>query len=387
MNGRKKKSDPDVPGNCGDIHRLAEELKIQERAIIDFSTPANPLGVSKKVKAELRKHLKYLHHYPDPEAERLKKRLAQGHGIDPETILCGNGSIELIYLIARALRPRRILIPEPTFSEYERACRMTNHELHVIRYELKEETNFDINPEDFISAMSGDMNSSIINHQSSPPFDMVFLCNPNTPTGRSLKRDGIKQIADAAKNLGHYLVVDETFVDFCPDDSVIRDVADNPHLIVLRSMSPFYALPGLRLGYGVFPRHLVHILKEHKEPWTVNSLAQRAAVIALKDKVYRRETLRSIQDEKKYLEKNFKKIGMAFLPSAANFYLVKMDGAREICRQLKKKGILLCECSDCRGLDRTYIRIAVKSHRENTILIRELKKILQRGRECLSVGG
>jgi threonine-phosphate decarboxylase len=387
MNGRKKKSDPDIPGNCGDIHRLAEELKIQERAIIDFSTPASPLGVSKKVKAELRKHLKYLHHYPDPEAERLKKRLAQDHGIDPETILCGNGSIELIYLLARALRPRKILIPEPTFSEYERACRMTNHELHVIRYELKEETNFDINPEEFISAMSGTINSSLITHHSSPPFDMVFLCNPNTPTGRPLKRDGIMHIADAAKKFGYYLVVDEAFIDFIPDDSVIRDVADNPHLIVLRSMAPFYALSGLRLGYGVFPRHLVHILKEHKEPWTVNSLAQRAAVIALKDKVYRRETLRSIQDEKKYLEKNFKKIGMAFLPSAANFYLVKMDGALETCRQLKKKGILLCECSDCRGLDRTHIRIAVKSHRENTILIRELKKILQRGQECLSVAG
>jgi threonine-phosphate decarboxylase len=383
MNGRKKKSGPEVLGNCGDIHRLAEELKLAERAIIDFRTPASPLGVSKKIKSELRKYLKDLDQYPDPEARRLKKRLAQEHGIDPETILCGNGSTELVYLLARALRPRRVLIPEPTSPEYERACRMTNHEVQVISYDLKEETNFDINPSEFIS----EMNSSFITHHSSLPFDLVFLCNPNTPTGRALNRGAILQIGVAAKESGYYLVVDEAFIDYHPENSAIRDVADNPHLIVLRSMSPFYSLSGLRLGYGVFPPHLVQRLKGHKEPWTVNSLAQRAAVIALKDKKFRADTIRSIQDEKKFLEKNFNKIGLAFLPSAAQFYLTKIEGATEICRQLSTKGILLCECAESRGLDRSHIRIAVKSHRENTILIRELKNILQRGLECLSVGG
>ena len=387
MNSRKKKSDSDEARNCGDIHRLAEELKISGRAIIDFSTPASPLGVSKKIKTELRKYLKDLDQYPDPEARRLKKRLAQEHGIDPETIFCGNGSTELVYLLARALRPRNILIPEPTSPEYERACRSTNQELRVIRYELKEETNFDINPEKFISAMSGTMDLSLITHHSSPPFDLVFLCNPNTPTGRALNRGDILQIAAAAKESGYYLVVDEAFIDYHPENSAIRDVTNNPHLIVLRSMSPFYSLSGLRVGYGVFPRHLVQKLKDHKEPWTVNSLAQRAAGIALKDKKFRADTLKSIQDEKKYLEKNFNKIGLAFLPSAAQFYLAKIEGATEICRQLRTKGILLCECAESRGLDRSHIRIAVKSHRENAILIRELKNILQRGLECLSVAG
>src|SRR4030043_726597 len=106
-----------------DIYRLAEELKIQERKVIDFSTPVNPLGVSKKVKAEIRKHVKYLHNYPDPEAKRLRRRVAQYHGINPENILCGNGSTELIYLIIRALKPQKVFVPAPTFSEYERACK------------------------------------------------------------------------------------------------------------------------------------------------------------------------------------------------------------------------------------------------------------------------
>ncbi len=110
----------------GNIYRLAEELKMQERKVIDFSASVNPLGVSKKIKTEMRKHLKYLHNYPDPEAKRLRKRLAQYHGIDLETILCGNGSTEFIYLITKALRPQKVLIPAPTFSEYERAIILQN---------------------------------------------------------------------------------------------------------------------------------------------------------------------------------------------------------------------------------------------------------------------
>ncbi len=359
--------------NCCDVYRLPEELKVQQRKIADFSTPVNPLGVSKKVKAELRKHLKYLDDYPDPEAKRLKKRLAQHHGIDPESIICGNGSTELIYLIARALKPHRILIPAPVIPEYERACRTMGQELQVTIFELKKETDFDIQPDEFVSSMRGNMNSS-------PPFDMVFLSNPNNPTGRLLRREGIRKIAAAAEELRCYLVIDEAFIDFCPDDSVIRKAADNPYLIVLRSMSPFYGLPGLRLGYGVFPKHIIEQLKEYREPWTVNTLAQRAAVIAIKDGAYKKETLMLLSDEKKYLERNFKKMGMKFFPSVVNFYLVKMDDASEISLQLIKNGILICDCSHFRGLGDTYMRIAVKSHRENTILIKELAKIFDRRR-------
>jgi threonine-phosphate decarboxylase len=378
----------------GDIYRLAEELKMQERKIIDFSSSVNPLGVSKKVKAEIRKHLKYLHNYPDPEAKRFTKRLAQYHGIDPETILCGNGSTELIYLIVRTLNPQRILIPAPTFSEYERAC-TTSCKSQVTSYKLKKENNFDIYPDEFVKAIEGKLanlpsltftkegqeglnNSPHITHHSSSSCDMAFLCNPNNPTGRLLRREDVRKIADAAKKLKCYLIVDEAFIDFCADDSVINDVGENPHLIVLRSMTPFYALSGLRLGYGVFPQHLISRLKAYKEPWTVNNLSQRAAVVALKDKFYRNETLRLIKAEKQFLEKNFKKIGIEIFDSDANFYLLKISNAADICQQLKRKGILVRDCSNFRGLDDTYLRVAVKSHRENTILIKELTAILNR---------
>lgn len=367
----------------GDIYSLSEELKIQERKIIDFSTSINPLGVSKKVKAEIRKHLKYLHNYPDPEAKRLRRYIAQYHGVNPETVLCGNGSTELIYLIPRALKPKNVLIPAPTFSEYERACKMSN-ELRVTSYELKKENNFEINADEFIAAMRGNRNSELGTQNSelnsSLPCDMAFLCNPNNPTGRLLKREDVRKIADAAKELKCYLIVDEAFIDFCPGDSVINEVQNNPYLIVLRSMTKFYALSGLRIGYGVFPQHLINRLKEYKEPWTVNSLAQRAAVIALKDKVYRKETSRLMAEEKRFLENGLKKLGIVFFHSDVNFYLLKISNAAEIYQKLRRKGILVRDCSNFRGLDSTYIRVAVKSHRENTILLKEIAETLQQRR-------
>jgi threonine-phosphate decarboxylase len=405
----------------GNIYRFAEELKIQERKVIDFSSSVNPLGVSKKVKAEIRKHLKYLNSYPDPEAKRLRKKLAQYHGIDPETILCGNGSTELIYLVVRTLKPQRILIPTPTFSEYERAILLQNtppppHPLpqgegdslkipspsrgegkgggesqrsgiwepgSIKYFMLDKENGFKIIPERFIEMMKNE--GSLVSRHSEPvgeslntSCDMAFLCNPNNPTGRLLKGEDIRKIADAAKEFKCYLIVDEAFIDFCADDSVIEDVGKNPYLIVLRSMTAFYALSGLRLGYGVFPQRLIDRLKAYKEPWTVNNLSQRAAVAAFKDKFYRSETLRLIKEEKRFLEKSFEKIGIEFFGSDVNFYLLKTSSAHEISRQLKTRGILVRDCANFRGLDSTYLRVAVKSHKENAILIKELTSILDK---------
>ena len=174
-------------------------------------------------------------------------------------------------------------------------------------------------------------------------------------------------------------MVDEAFIDFCPDTSVIRDVTNNPYLIVLRTMGNFYSLGGLRAGYGVFPRHVVGKLEEFREPWTMNSLSQRAAVAALRDGVFREETFVLVQQEKRFLEKSFRNLGLDFFPSDANFYLLKMDNAYEVIRTLKAKGILLRDCSDFRGLDSTYLRIGVKSHKDNTMLVRELTEFANRG--------
>jgi threonine-phosphate decarboxylase len=365
------------------VYRVAEELKMQERKVIDFSCPANPLGVSKKVKAEIRKHLKYLHRQPDPEAKRLRKRLAQYHGIDSEMILCGNGSTELVHLIVRVLKPRRVFMPALTISEFQRTCEK-NAGCQVSRFRLSRKNYFDVDASEIMEALDDcrseeqeNLNAPQLTPDVQQPIDMVFLCNPNNVTGRVLKREDVKKIADFTKGLPCYLIVDEAFIDFCPDESVIGDVLENPFLIVLRSMSFFYALAGLRIGYGVFSPEVVEKFRSCKEPWSPNSLAQRAAVTALNDKAYKKETFMLLQQEKKIFEKSFKRLGIEFIPSNANFYLIRIKNALEIARELRREGILVMECMNSDGQECSYLRIAVKSHRENVLLTKHLTAILR----------
>jgi threonine-phosphate decarboxylase len=381
QNTDKKSLGSDIE-HGGNIYQVAEELGLPLDRIIDFSASINPLGVSEKVIAEIKKELKCLHNYPDPDTKELREKVAQFYDIDPETILCSNGSTELIYLIPRVLKPERVLIPSPTFLEYERAVLSSQgsvargqeledsgREVQIKYLNLKEEDGFKIKVDEFIAEMKGD------------DSDIAFLCNPNNPTGCLLRKDDVLKIAKAAREVGCVLIIDEAFIDFQPEDSVIRDAQDNPYLIVLRSMTKFYALTGLRIGYGVSHPDLIKKLKEFKEPWTVNSLAQKAAIAALEDENYRTKTLKVIETEKGFLEEDFKRLGIRFFPSSANFYLLKINNAGVIVYKLKQRGILIRDCSNFKGLDGSFVRIAVKSRDENKTLINNLEDILDRHSE------
>ncbi len=344
----------------GNIYRAGEELGIPENKIIDFSASINPLGMPKGVIREIDRNIKYLSHYPDTDAKALRLEIAEYHNIDTEHIICGNGSTELIYLIVRALQPKKVLIPVPTFSEYERASR--SYGARVINYGLKKEHNFDIDVDEFIGVMRG----------KGELCDMVFLCNPNNPTGRLIQKKDVLRIAAAAKVLKSYLIVDEAFTDFVPDASVIHEVEKNPYLIVIRSMTKFYALAGLRLGYGIFPLKIIDVIKQQKEPWTINTLAQRAGIAALRDSLYENATYILIDMEKQFLESNFRKAGIRFFHSYANFYLLKLSNADQLYSNLRVKGMLVRLCSDFKGLDKTYIRVAVRTREENVRLLSAL---------------
>jgi threonine-phosphate decarboxylase len=372
----------------GNVYSAARDLGLAESEIIDFSASINPLGISDKVKSAIAESLKAVTHYPDPETVELRKAIASHHEINPDTVICGNGSTELIYLIPRVLKPAHVLIPSPTFSEYERACklRVKSRELRVMSYELGEGNDFKIDADEFIKVMreeintglninNSKLNSKLLTLNSAMPRGMAYLCNPNNPTGHLLKRDEVLKIADAACNLDCFLVVDEAFMDFVPEESVIRDVRNNPYLIVLRSMTKFYALTGLRIGYGVFHESIIEKVREYKEPWTVNTLAQKAAIAALQDDGYAEETYRLLDEEKLLLEDGFGSLGIEFYPSRVNYYLLRTERAREISKHLYKKGILVRDCSNFRGLDDSYIRVAVKSRRDNTILLEEMEKV------------
>jgi len=349
----------------GNIYRVSEETGIPAAELMDFSASINPLGISDKVKEAIRAELDNLVHYPDPDASELRHKIAQYHNIDPVSIICGNGSTELIYLLPTALKPGKVLVTAPAFSEYEKACKL-NYELKITNYELKKENDFKVIACEFIEAMQG--------------CDMAFLCNPNNPTGDLLSKEDVIEIAEAARKLKCFLVVDEAFIDFCPDDSVIGNVQDNPDLIVLRSMTKFYAITGLRAGYGVFHPELIERITEFKEPWTMNTLAQKAAAMALDDRDYAERTMDLINNEKEFIEKGLREAGIEFLPSAVNFYLLRTGNNDRICQGMKKKGIIVRDCSNFSGLDDSYIRVAVRSRRENKMLLSGLSKLCGKGR-------
>jgi threonine-phosphate decarboxylase len=364
----------------GNIYRFAERLGIRENEVIDFSASINPLGVPRSVLSAVGEQMKYLFNYPDPDTKRLSLKIAEHIGVSPDSVLCGNGSTELIYLIVRALRPKKILVPAPTFSEYERACETISRGgvtppvpwSGIEYFFLKKENAFDVDAGEFISAMIGAMNDSRFTVHDSRPFDMAFLCNPNNPTGRLIKRDDMLKIADAARDLKCLLVVDEAFIDFCPGASIADQVGANPYLIVLRSLTKMYALSGLRIGYAVMPLSYLDAVGEAKEPWTVNSLAQTAGVAALDDWAYRTESFAVIEKEKKALEHGFDRMGISYLPSAANYYLLRMEKAGELSARLAEKRILVRDCSNFIGLDSSYIRVAVKSENDNRQLLEEI---------------
>ncbi|MCX7794304.1 MAG: threonine-phosphate decarboxylase CobD [Thermodesulfovibrionales bacterium] len=351
----------------GDIYSLLME-GFRYEDIIDFSASVNPLGPPDSVMNALRDNPVILRHYPDPCSWELRRAIADEHNIEPDRVITGNGSTELIYLLVRSLRPKRALIPAPTFSEYERACRIYGSEVEI--YHLYEEDKFDIDPDKFIS--------SLITSYSSRSFNMVFLCNPNNPTGRLMKREDVIKIAEAVRDLKCYLVVDEAFMDFVPEESIINMVKENPYLIVLRSMTKFYGLAGLRLGYGVFDKDLAEELLYYKEPWTVNGPAQIAGITSLNDKAFRLLTLQVTEEWKKDMESLFEERGIYYIPSAANFYIFKApERTAEI---LRKKGILIRDCSNFRGLKKingyAWFRVSVRNPEENRRLMEALKYAL-----------
>ncbi len=341
----------------GNIYLAAKELGLDEEMIIDFSASINPLGVPERVRNAITEHITDLVNYPDPDATRIRGKIAEREDLDQENIVCGNGTTELIYLLARAFKPRRALIPAPTFGEYERACTRVEGSA-IISHLLKRESDFRIDPDSFIAGMEG--------------CDMAFLCNPNNPTGGLVARDDMLAIAEGSRRAKCVLVVDEAFVDFCSGSSVIREAQDNPYLVVLRSLTKFYALAGLRIGYMVLARCHLEKVREAKEPWTVNSLAQAAALAALDDRGYEQKTRQTIAEEKARLEEGFSRLGVTWFPSAANYYLISIPKVQTVRERLWRKGILTRECFNFIGLDETFLRVAVKSKTDNQRLLKEI---------------
>lgn len=311
------------------------------KKVIDFSANINPLGAPLRLK-EFRESIE---HYPEPDSSSLKKLLAKIHSIKPDNIAIGNGSIELIYLLPRVLPIKKVVIPIPSFSEYEFAARSCGFKPVFVKQSIET------------------LKKRVSNNS------LIFLCNPNNPTGKLFKPGQIKDLLAVCKRKSGYLVIDEAFIDFTPGaNSFIKSASRVNNLIVLRSLTKIYALAGLRIGYLAANKNIVKKLTACQYPWNVNSLALAAAKEALSNKTYLKKTGALIKKEKKYLWDNLRLIkGVEIFESDANYFLcrLKRGTAAELKKKLLKRNILIRDCGNFRGLDKSYFRVAVRRRPEN----------------------
>lgn len=347
----------------GNIYEAAHRYGIAEKKIIDFSSNVNPLGPSSAAIRAAKRSLSLISRYPDPEMTALRKAIARYFGIKHGQVVCGNGSNGLIHLIPRVFRPKKVLIPAPTFSEYAASVMDAGGE--VVQMRLDERDGFRLDPIEVSFALKD--------------VDMAFLCNPNNPTGQIIPKQELLEIVKYAVQHGVRLVVDEAFMDVNENHSIIKEAVQSSRLICLRAFTKFFGMPGLRVGYAVSDEETVAALRDGLEPWAVSIPAEHAAIAALSDWGHIKRTRRLIEKERERLHAALRILpGVEVFPSAANFILFKLISfdAPTLIDRLGERGLLVRDCSYFPGLDNRYIRIAVRTRWNNLRLIKALRELL-----------
>lgn len=327
---------------------------------LDFSANTNPYGTPQGVLDAITAALPRVHQYPDPYCRELVKTISEFESAPKDWVLCGSGAAELIYSYCEALRPGRAMELAPTFSEYSLALERVG--CQVERYSLKKENDFSLT-EDFLPALE----------RSRP--DVLFLCNPNNPTGQVIGLPLLEKILDVCEEQGTCLFVDECFLDLSDDGVSLKShLGEHPNLFILKAFTKSYGMAGVRLGYCLCAQgQLLEEMSHTVQPWNVSTLAQSAGVAALHERAFLQRTRALIPVERQWLQSQLEALGFWVCPSKANYLL--FQGSQDLWEQLRKQGIAIRSCGNYHGLGTGWYRIAVRLHGENECLIRAMKEV------------
>ena len=337
------------------------DLKLDPK-IIDFSSNVNPLGFPYQVKNIIKKNASFLSAYPDPNSSELKDKLEKYTGIPKRQMIVGNGATEIIYYFCKAFirKNNRVIIPIPTFGEYEAAVLLQGGRIS------------------YLKTMNLNERIPELQHMITKN-NCIFLCNPNNPTGYLIKRKNMLKIVETAYNKSALVFLDECFIELVPEsnESLISNLKEFDNLFILRSLTKSFGLAGLRIGYGFGSKKMIDVLTRIKIPWNVNALAQKAGIAALSSKSHLRKTRKLIKNELTFLTSSISKIkNFSYYPSSTNFILLESKiNSKTVQNKLIKKKLLVRDCSNFHGLDKKFIRIAVRTHKENVKLVKALEKI------------
>lgn len=329
---------------------------------LDFSANVSPLGLPAGVAAAITNALPTADRYPDPLCRELRAALAGAEGVPADWILCGNGAADLIFRLALAVRPRRALLPAPTFAEYEAALQTVG--CAVQRVFLREENEFAVT-EEFIDAVT-------------PETDIVFLCQPNNPTGQVTPPARVERLVRRCAECGAVLVVDECFLDFLPDRdawTAKQLLRDAPQLIILKAFTKLYAMAGVRLGYALCgDAALLEKMRGAGQPWAVSSLAQAAGLAALQETAYAGAVRALIAEQRPRMAAGLRALGLRVMDGQANYLLFR--ATPDFGEKLRRRGAVVRSCANYPGLDAAWYRTAVRTAEENTRLLQIMGEIL-----------
>lgn len=329
---------------------------------LDFSANVSPLGLPAGVAAAITNVLPTADRYPDPLCRELRAALAGAEGVPADWILCGNGAADLIFRLALAVRPRRALLPAPTFAEYEAALQTVG--CAVQRVFLREENTFAVT-EEFIDAVT-------------PETDIVFLCQPNNPTGQVTPPALVERLVRRCAECGAVLAVDECFLDFLPDRDALTAkqlLRDAPQLIILKAFTKLYAMAGVRLGYALCgDAALLEKTRGAGQPWAVSSLAQAAGLAALQETVYAGAVRALVAEQRPRMAAGLRALGLRVMDGQANYLLFR--ATPDFGEKLRRRGAVVRSCANYPGLDAAWYRTAVRTAEENTRLLQIMGEIL-----------
>lgn len=355
------------------------------QGMLDFSANINPLGIPASVVKAAARGAEQAASYPDTQCRDLRRALAVQESIgltqpvQPEEIICGNGAADLIFALTLAQKPRQALLPAPGFHEYEQALRAIG--CHIQYHYLTAQNGFQLDVQRLTAEIT-------------PETELLFLCNPNNPTGLAISRQELQPLLKRCQQCQTLLVLDECFNEFLDDPAAYTLkplLAANPNLFILKAFTKLYAMPGLRLGYGLCANSvLLNRLAEVSQPWRVSTPAQLAGLAALQEQAYVRQAQELIRHERQFLQQQLSALGMQVYNSMANYIFFKTPAdwpaTFNLAAACREQQILIRDCSNYVGLTPGFYRIAVRTRPENEQLLRAMQQIVltqeQQGDKC-----
>jgi threonine-phosphate decarboxylase len=350
----------------GNISAFSKKYNLNREDILDFSSNINNLFYPKEIEEILKESFPQITQYPELEQEELREIIAQREGINLDNIILGNGSIELIYLIANFLSPCKAKIIVPAFGEYQRALKGFGSRITLFRLLEEEEFRLDLD------RLYKDLEEEII-----------FICNPNNPTGGMIEEEYLDRLIDFIRKKRKFLVLDEAFIDFVEDGfspKLKAKILNGEDIFIIRSLTKFYGLAGLRIGYALGKKELIERLNLRKPPWNINCFAYQVGLKLLKNKEIPKKIKEKIRKEREFLSKELSKIEhLKLFESKTNFILIKLIHPEVDVKRLQERLAeykIMIRDSENLNLDSSFFRISIKSNKENKILINSLREIL-----------